>query len=114
MIHPIFLLFVYVINSDIDNISVVNELNITFRKNGRNVEVYAWLKDLDNSKTYLILGHVSEKNKPLDNFVCFPILNTNVPYMPIGSLWISQYGEVTIYKDANCTSAYVFGNYFSI
>lgn len=83
--------------------------NLRYVRSGKIVNVYGDLSDLGTG-TSINLG-----NCPFPCANTYAILNCvskTTPFSsPVGSVWISGAGEVTLYKASSTNSMYVFGTY---
>lgn len=94
-----------------DAAPVVTTLSVTYPiqivKCGNTVTFYGILTDV-SSATTVYLGTVTRK--PVAEWAVITAYSTSPPYNQIGTIWINNAGNVTLYKNSS-TSMYVSGTY---
>lgn len=95
-----------------DEIIVYEKGNLRFMKQGNVVSFYAVMNNL-GSGTDVTVGTCPEKYRPIASYALNTLYKNASPYPPVGSIWISRNGPITLYKDTSTTSAYVCGSYIA-
>lgn len=83
--------------------------SIIFFAHDKVVSFYAALENMPTTNNVEI-GYVPV-NPPNYDYVIFPAFNVGSPYIPVGSTWIYSNGKITLFKNDETASAYLYGTY---
>lgn len=101
------------LNLELDNLDTYTTYTMygmKFIKNGKHVNIYGSLTDLDGNAANITLGTI-ENCIPINTWAVIPLYSTAPPYTVIGTMWISSTGATTLYKPGATTTGYVSGSY---
>jgi hypothetical protein len=98
-------------------------LQYSYAKYGDNISFYSdnldEISDIKNNTTYpkqfhISLGSVARAYRPVQAYVILPVFSKASPYLQVGTLWISNAGNIDLYATAASSTdipRYVFGSY---
>ena len=96
------------------NTIVLHGYGMGIYTNVHGVASFYWdFPNLDNTKSTVECGTLESSFRPIAPWYVSPLYDGNQPYTPIGTLWISREGTVTIYKPTSITHGYACGCYLT-